>query len=61
MARNAHPVHPGEPTRRDPRAAKAHDVPADRPAFQLPRSASQSGPDMNSARPMPKVNRDYAD
>ncbi len=41
--KNAHPVNPGEPTRRNPRAATAHDAPAEYPAAHLPRTSGQQG------------------
>jgi len=43
MARNAHPVNPGEPKRRHPMAAKAHAAPANYPAEHRPRTSSQQG------------------
>ena len=77
MARNAHPVNPGEPAMRDPMAAKAHAAPANYPAAHRPRTSGQQGtggtPQAspmggggaayggNAPRRMPKVNRNYAD
>ena len=57
---NAHPVHPGEPTRRNPRAATAHDVPAEFPAGHRP-IAPQQGTGGAPAARMTRVPRDYAD
>ena len=60
---NAHPVNPGEPQRRNPRAATAHDAPAEFPAGHRPIAPQQgtgSAPAMQGHK-MPKVNRNYAD